>query len=102
MTLARCPFYGFRWPERSADVIAVGGNECGLDVDNNGPCRMEAAGLAVDFCGCRTAGVARPFLSIGAARIRFFPPDVAGGVGFEDWTNEVMKGNAALTGIELY
>jgi hypothetical protein len=28
-----CPFYGFRWPERSSNLRQTDGNECGLDFD---------------------------------------------------------------------
>ncbi len=51
--MARCPFYGCRWPERSPKLERVGGSECGLDVDGyGGPCEMEVEGRAVDYFCC--------------------------------------------------
>ena len=47
-----CPFYGFRWPEHSSTLRRAGGNECGLDIDTNGRCRMETSGLVVNYFVC--------------------------------------------------
>lgn len=90
MSLPKCPFYGFRWPERRPDLIAVGGNECGIDVDRNGPCRMEAKGCAANYSYCEAAADARVYLTLGSDRIRFFPSGLAEGVPLEAWTNQVM------------
>src|SRR6185369_2452016 len=87
MTPPRCPVYGFRWPARNLNLVAVGGNECGLDLDINGPCQMELAGRAADFSRCETAFAANNFLSIASHRIRFFPSNEGEGVGLVAWTN---------------
>jgi hypothetical protein len=86
----RCPFYGFRWPERQAKLVHVGGNECGLDVETNGACKMEAAAQQVDFWHCEVAHAARVYLEAGSDRIRFYPPGAPNGIGLELWTDEVM------------
>ena len=93
MTSQKCPFYGFRWPDRKADLIDVGGNECGLDLDNNGACTMESQGCAADFSRCEAAASIKIFLwfGSGSSRIRFFPSGSAVGIAFEDWTNQVMR-----------
>ena len=53
--MARCPFYGCRWPERSRQLQKIGGNECALDLDHHGPCYMEAEGRNIDFFCCAVA-----------------------------------------------
>ncbi len=68
----------------------MGGNECGLDIDHNGPCRMETAGLQVDFWRCDVANSARVYLDAGANLIRFYPSGAPEGVGLELWTEKVM------------
>ena len=50
--MSGCPFYGFRWPERSPTLQYVGGNECGLDIDVNGACLMELQSLRVYYFAC--------------------------------------------------
>ncbi len=47
-----CPFYGFHWPDRSPLLHYVGGKECGLDIDHNCSCCMEAHSLTVDYFVC--------------------------------------------------
>jgi hypothetical protein len=76
----RCPVYGFHCPDRQPTLIHVGGNECGLDIDNNGPCKMETDGREVNFWPCEVAAKEQPFLKAGAARIGFFATDES-----EDW-----------------
>jgi hypothetical protein len=87
----KCPFYGFRWPQRNCDLIAAGENECGLDLDKNRPCVMESHGLSANFLVCEVAASAQAFVSVVSSRIRFFPPGHAEGIAFEDWHDEVMQ-----------
>lgn len=86
-----CPFYGFRWPDRQPKLVYVGGGECGLDIDGNGPCRMETSGMPVNFCRCEVANAARLYLVAGADRIRFYPPEEPEGISLEEWTDLVMS-----------
>ena len=86
----KCPFYGFRWPDRQLTLIHVGGNECGLDIDENGSCKMETAGQEVNFCECEVAANAQAFLKAGADRIRFSAPGGTEKIGLEEWTDVVM------------
>ena len=86
----RCPFYGFRWPDRQSKLVYIGGNECGLDLDRNGPCKMEATGQEVNFCLCDVAQAARTYLEVGADRIHFRPGGDGEEVGLEAWTDQVM------------
>lgn len=67
----RCPFYGFRWPEKSSELTPVGGNECGLDMESNGPCAMEAAGRHVNYFACPVA-IERKTLLDAAERLISF------------------------------
>jgi len=90
MTTPRCPFYGFRWPDRTTDLVDVGGNECGLDLDLCGPCKMELQNCAPDYRYCETVSAAKAFLSVATSRIRFFPSNSVEGVSFEVWTGRVM------------
>lgn len=87
----RCPFYGFRWPDRQSKLIHVGGGECGLDIERNGPCKLEAAGREVNFWQCEVAAAAQVYLNAGADRIRFFPPGTEEAIGLEEWTERVMS-----------
>jgi hypothetical protein len=64
--VAGCPFYGFRWPERSATLERVGGNECGLDYERNSACTMELESKEVDYFGCPR--VRRHLTLLGTAR----------------------------------
>ena len=50
--MLRCPFYGFRWPDLNPVLRHVGGNECGLDLEHNGVCEMEAEKRHVDYFAC--------------------------------------------------
>jgi hypothetical protein len=53
--MIRCPFYGFRWPERNPVLRYVGGNECGLDLGRHEACAMEVEKRQVDFFACPVA-----------------------------------------------
>ena len=90
MTASKCPYYGFRWPKRSLQLIQVGGNECGLDLDVNGPCRMEAVGLTPDFRVCQFAEFARIFLSVAADEVRFLRSNDAEALPLKAWTELVI------------
>ena len=91
MRPGKCPFYGFRWPERKTDLIEVGGNECALDFDNQGPCKMASHGYEADFSCCDTALKARFFLAAIADRIRFIPRGAQGPVPFSEWSEQMMR-----------
>lgn len=86
----RCPFYGFRWPARQSRLVQIGGNECGLDIEENGPCRMEAAGLEVNYVLCDVANAAQMYLELGADRIRFRAGGSSEEISLEEWTDQVM------------
>jgi hypothetical protein len=90
--LKKCPFYGFRWPDRQLDLYQVEGAECGLDLDQNGPCKRESVGLTVDFYCCEVAAKARMYLKVGADRIRFHPVGVPVGIGLKEWTHQTTGG----------
>jgi hypothetical protein len=66
-----CPFYGFRWPARSATLQHVGGNECGLELETNEICAMEKDGRPVDFFVCPTALGRKPILDAAKHLILF-------------------------------
>lgn len=95
--LKRCPFYGFRWPERSANLVQVGGSECGLDLEGNGSCKMEALGFETNFHRCEIAAGLRVFLLLAAHRTRFFPDGDTQGIPFEEWSDLVMSGQDNLS-----
>ena len=90
MVSPRCPFYGFRWPDRKMDLVQMGGNECGLDFDINGPCKMETCGLTPDARACQVAEFARAFLSVAENRMRFYPAPYTEGLSLRKWTDCVM------------
>src|SRR5438067_2363336 len=69
--MARCPFYGFRWPERSSELRYIGGNECGLDFEDKGPCLMERDGRTVNYFACPVALSLRGALVAAKDHIRF-------------------------------
>jgi hypothetical protein len=94
--MEKCPFYGFRWPDRTATLFGIGGSECGLDLEGNGPCLMEASGCAIDYRRCEVAERMKPFLSFGASKMRFIPAGSTQLIAFEDWTNRVMSGRDDL------
>ncbi|HWB83333.1 MAG TPA: hypothetical protein VG675_04280 [Bryobacteraceae bacterium] len=88
----RCPFHGFHWPESGSDLIDSGGDECGLDLDHHGACRMETEHQAADFDRCEVARQARNFLQAGRRHIRFFPAELLPeSVLFEAWRDRVMR-----------
>jgi hypothetical protein len=87
----RCPFYGFRWPERSRSLSDTGDNECALDFERNGPCIMEAQGKEPDLDACPVPVPIRPLLDASRKTIIIHPAEFAPeGVSLEDWTRQVM------------
>jgi len=66
-----CPFFGFRWPERTPTLRYVGGDECGLDLDRNSPCLMKAEGVPVNYFVCPVALRRKSFLDAAAQLITF-------------------------------
>lgn len=90
MALKRCPFYGFRWPDRKSALIQVGGAECGLDFEGRGACKMEAAGWNVDFYRCEVAQAAQVVLGVAGHLVQFYPSEASSGIGLEAWTDLVM------------
>ena len=91
MKRGKCPFYGFRWPERRSELVDVGGHECGLDFDEQGACRIAAEGGEIDFQHCKTAARAKPFLSVIANRVRFVRLPSPDGMPFSAWSDLVMR-----------
>ena len=70
-TMSRCPFYGYRWPERSPTLEYVGGNGCGLDLEQNGPCRMELENKQVDYRSCEYASHSAHLIEAAKDLIQF-------------------------------
>lgn len=89
---ARCPFYGFRWPDRTTRLVHVGGDECALDLDENGPCKMQMAGRTVSMHYCEIAEKARPFIDVMIDRVRVYPDGASPGIPFSEWRDRVMTG----------
>jgi hypothetical protein len=73
-SMHNCAFYGFRWPERSPTLQFVGGNECGLDFDHNGPCVMEVANRPVEYCDCPVVRDRRILLEMAKGRVFLYSP----------------------------
>ena len=58
-----------------------------------GPCRMEMRENRVDFEQCEMRWELAHLLEAGKRHIRFYGPDLpAEGLGFEDWTDRVLRG----------
>jgi hypothetical protein len=55
-------------------LVTQGGNQCGLIVESYSPCRMETAGLAVDFEQCELRGTGRADLFKDFERREIFKP----------------------------
>ena len=70
-----CPFYGFRWPERSSNLRQTDDNECGLDFDRNAACLMENEGRIANYYLCPTVHSARVALQAGKDVITFHASD---------------------------
>lgn len=87
---ARCPFYGFRWPDRKTQLVETGGNECGLDLDVNGACRMEESGRTVNFDFCEQAWRAEAVIAAASRLICFIPAGETRPIPFQEWRDEVM------------
>jgi hypothetical protein len=66
-----CPFYGFWWPAHSSTLQYVGGNECGLDIDQNGACRMDAESRPVNYFACPLVQERHEVLYIAKQLIKF-------------------------------
>ena len=84
----KCPFYGFRWPPGRPELIEVGGNECGLELDTRQACRMESDGRAVNYNFCPVALRWKPILDVALHDIRFRPADR---VDATSWTTGFEK-----------
>lgn len=87
----KCPFYGFRWPERTTNLVGVGGDECALDFNEQGPCAMVAQGGVPDFRFCAVADGAKNLLAVMGARIHFVTPDSPTALSYPEWRNLVMR-----------
>ena len=74
--MPHCPFYACRWPERSPKLEKSEPKECGLDVDRQGPCRMEQQGRSIDLYSCPLALAKQPVLRASEHLITF-PGDPA-------------------------
>ena len=66
-----CPFYGCRWPERTLALKFIGGNECGLDFDSNGPCVMEKQGRTPSYFDCSLVQSKRHFVQLLRRQVLF-------------------------------
>ena len=87
----RCPFYGFHWPANSRVLKDSGGDECGLDFENAGPCAMAAKGQTPDYDVCPVADRVRPLLEGGRWNIIFQPAELPPtGISFDEWKRRVM------------
>jgi hypothetical protein len=87
-----CPFYGFRWPERSSNLGQTDDNKCGLDFDRNATCRMETEGRVIDYYQCPVVASARAGLEAGRNVITFH----AGGrppTTLAEWENRNLPGS---------
>ena len=73
--MTNCPFYGSRWPDHTPALWHAGGNECGLDIDTNGPCAMEADGRNVNYFSCPLVQAHRQFFEIAGHLIKFETED---------------------------
>lgn len=80
-----CPFYGYRWPEKSPVLQEVGGNECGLDLDVHNPCAMELEERSVDYSACGIALERRAFLQAAKHFICFSPACNEPAISLADW-----------------
>jgi hypothetical protein len=89
----RCPFYGFRWPEKSCELVPTGGNECGLDLDANGSCKMEQEGRTVSYDYCPVALNLRPVLDVFKERIAFRPAGELDRICLADRLVQITKGS---------
>jgi hypothetical protein len=77
--LMTAPFYArTNWPQTIPPefrvLVTQGGNQCGLIVESYSPCRMETAGLAVDFEQCELKGTGRAEIFQDFERREFIPP----------------------------
>lgn len=82
----RCPFFGFHWPEKGSNLVDTGTNECGLDLECHGPCKMQGGNGQIDFYRCDLPVRARNFLAAGRHYIRFYPAELPGtGIEYEPW-----------------
>jgi hypothetical protein len=95
LVAVRCPFYGFRWPDNTRDLIQVGGNECGLDVQRNRPCKMEQEGRTVNFDYCDVPVKWKPLLDAFRHQIRFRILDAPEPVSLANWRVVPMKRTAS-------
>jgi hypothetical protein len=86
--MTNCAFYGFRWPERSAILRFTGGNECGMDLDKNGPCTMELANRPIEYCACPIVRDRRILLEHAKQRVCFAMPD-SPPLSLADWERGV-------------
>src|SRR5215467_6551966 len=72
----RCPFYGFHWPNDANQLLyATDDSQCGLDVNEHGPCAMEAEGHTADFDQCPLVRSRSPFLEAFRAKLHFKQSD---------------------------
>src|SRR5215471_7142279 len=88
---ARCPFYGFRWPDKTSDLHQDGGNECGLDVECNGPCAMEMDGRTVNYDYCEVPVRWKPMFEAFRDRILFHLAGKSSPICYRQWRDMVMR-----------
>jgi hypothetical protein len=89
----RCPFYGFHWPARGSRLFRGKAGECGLELVERGPCRMEMRENRVDFEHCQVREDLASLLDAGKRHIRFHAPEFPEeGLDFEVWKDRVLRG----------
>lgn len=87
---ARCPFYGFVWPEASSRLFQVAGNRCGLALDRVEPCAMEQAGHEVDMETCPRANALGHFIRSADPVMSFVIQDHPEGLSYAEWWRRTM------------
>lgn len=71
----------------------TGTDECGLDLDHHGPCKMAAGRREPDFALCDLPARHRCLLEAGKRHIRFHPSGLPpSGIGFEAWREAILDG----------
>lgn len=86
--MARCPFYGCRWPDRSPELSKVGGNECGLDVERHAACKMEVEQRDVNLFACPVADAQFALLSVFESVVRV--PVAGEKITFLEWKRRFL------------
>lgn len=84
-----CPFYGYSWPERAITLVHVGGNRCGLDFEQDGPCVMEVEDRPVNYFVGPLATHTRTIMSAFSSRIYFVRQGKA--TSLDEWEAKALR-----------